>query len=916
MPRSTSLARVFPLALLFGPVAVAAQTAPSPEDHFGFAMGTTGQLARWDGILEYFGILATRSARLRVDTLGPTTLGNPFVVITMSSPENLQRLDAIQETSAVLAQGRVSREEAERLSADLPATTFINHNIHSTEIGSSQTSVDLVNRMATSDDAEVLDILENVITVLIPSANPDGQIMVVDWYNQVRDSETPRARMPYLYHHYAGHDNNRDFFQGALVETRYWFDVMYNRTAAQIYLDQHQMGGTGPRMFVPPYPDPMNPLVHPLQWQGLQAIGGGMVRDLQAAGMQGILSGEMYRIFGQEGALTQRYHNVIGILTETASANLASPDTVGMDALERGTRRRGPMAAYEFSVGMPDPWPGGEWTIGDIVSYQTVAAFSVLRQAARFRQDHILGRWQMAKETIERAEASGPYAIVIPADQRDPLTVADLMSRLSMQGIEIHRANEAFEVFPTVLDTIADVAGIRQPFQPDTADVEDETEGEEVGDEEDDEEDADEDEEIPEPAVRRFEAGTYVVLVAQPSRAAVLDLLEPRFLPVRREFPDGPFLRMYDGAAYTMSMQMGVETVRIDEPFDIDITLVDEVSAPDVAPPGPADRWYAMSSEVNESYRAANALMTAGFAVHRASSEMNIAGLPVRGVFLIPADQPGLEAALLEHASGVPVYADPANVPVSEPVQQTRVGLFRGWAGSMDEGWTRLMLEEYGFPFESLDNEDMQDPNLRGRLDAVIIPSEISLTRLIKGVAEDSTLPGYSGGIGDEGVENLKAFVQDGGTLITFDRGDAVVLEHFDVPIRNALDSVSNREFFLPSSLLNVELDAEHDLTAGSPGTVVAKWAGGRAYEPTGWEGASGEINVVGRWAEDPEDVLAAGQLIGPEYMAGKAAILEVGYGDGRILMYGFRVQHRMQTHGTFKLLFNAFLKGGGRPTM
>ncbi len=437
-----------------------------------------------------------------------------------------------------------------------------------------------------------------------------------------------------------------------------------------------------------------------------------------------------------------------------------------------------------------------------------------------------------------------------------------------------------------------------------------------MGEEEDVEEDAAEGEEIPEPVVRRFEAGTYVVLVAQPSRAAVLDLLEPRFLPIRREFPDGPFLRMYDGAAYTMSMQMGVETVRIDEPFDVDITLVDEVSAPDIAPAGSADRWYAMSSEVNESYRAANALMTAGFAVHRASSEMDIAGLPVRGVFLIPADQPGLEAALLEHASGVPVYADPANVPVSEPVQQTRVGLFQGWAGSMDEGWTRLMLEEYGFPFESLDNEDMQDPDLRGRLDAVIIPSEIALTRLIKGVAEDSTLPGYSGGIGDEGVENLKAFVQDGGTLITFDRGDAVVLEHFDVPIRNALDSVSNREFFLPSSLLNVELDAEHDLTAGSPGTVVAKWAGGRAYEPTGWEGASGEINVVGRWAEDPKDVLAAGQLIGPEYMAGKAAILEVGYGDGRILMYGFRVQHRMQTHGTFRLLFNAFLKGGGRPTM
>ncbi len=232
MPRFLSLVRLLAVALLLGPVTVAAQTAPSPEAHFGFAMGTTGRLARWDGIVEYLHMLATRSDRIQIDTLGPTTLGNPFIVVTMSSPENLRRLDEINATSAILAQGRVPREEAEHLAADLPATTLINHNIHSTEIGSSQTSVDLVYRLATSQDPETLDILDNVVTVLIPSANPDGQIMVVDWYEKVRESETPRARMPYLYHHYAGHDNNRDFFQGALVETRYWFDVMFNRTAA------------------------------------------------------------------------------------------------------------------------------------------------------------------------------------------------------------------------------------------------------------------------------------------------------------------------------------------------------------------------------------------------------------------------------------------------------------------------------------------------------------------------------------------------------------------------------------------------------------------------------------------------------------------------------------------------------------
>ena len=259
--------------------ALAAQSVPSPEEHFGFPMGTDQKLARWDGIVEYIGRVAEASNRVRVDTLGSSTLGNPFVVVTMSAPENLARLDAIRAASARLAEGRGSRDEAESLAAGIPATVVINHNIHSTEIASSQTSVDLVHLLATGTDATTMEILNNVVTVLVPSANPDGQIMVVDWYTGNLGTDFERARMPYLYHSYAGHDNNRDFFQGNLVETRMWMDLMFRTAYPQIYLDQHQMGGNGPRIFVPPYPDPMDPKIHPLQWQSLQFMGGGIVAD-------------------------------------------------------------------------------------------------------------------------------------------------------------------------------------------------------------------------------------------------------------------------------------------------------------------------------------------------------------------------------------------------------------------------------------------------------------------------------------------------------------------------------------------------------------------------------------------------------------------------------------------------------------
>jgi hypothetical protein len=278
------------------PAGIQAQSLPTPAEYFGFEIGTSKMLARWDSIVSYFEVLAAGSDRLRVERVGPTTLGNPFVVLTMSSPANLARLYEIRAASATLAEGRVSRAEAEALARDLPATAVINHNIHSTEIGSSQTSVELVYRLAAGADAEAREILDNVVTVLIPSANPDGQIMVTDWYRRNVGTDFEDARMPYLYHSYAGHDNNRDFFQGNLVETRYWMDVMFREAYPQVYLDQHQMGSTGPRMFVPPYPDPMDPDIHPLQWQSLQFMGGGIVADLQRANKKGIITGQMYRI--------------------------------------------------------------------------------------------------------------------------------------------------------------------------------------------------------------------------------------------------------------------------------------------------------------------------------------------------------------------------------------------------------------------------------------------------------------------------------------------------------------------------------------------------------------------------------------------------------------------------------------------
>lgn len=873
------------LALTLIPAAVSAFQLPTPAAHFGHEMGESKKLAHWDEITEYFQTVGAASDRIIVDTVGFSTNGHPFLVLTISSPENLARLDEIRGASKEIADGRVDRARAEEIARTVPATAFINHAIHSTEVGSSQTSVQLVYDLLTGDDETTRTILDEVVTVLIPSTNPDGQIMVTEWYRRNVDTEYDGARMPWLYHHYAGHDNNRDFFQANLVETRHWMEAMYHESYPQLYLDQHQMGGRGPRIFVPPYPDPMNPDVHPLQWQQLQFIGGGMVADLQAAGKQGVVTGSMYRIWGQEGALTGRYHNIVALLTETASAQLATPDTVELEVLERGAAPGRGLGEYGFQMAFVDPWMGGEWTLEDIVEYQMISAISFLEQAARFREHYVLGRWQMASETIAKGEAEGPGAYVIPFDQADPVTAAEMVDALILQGIEVHRASEAFEavVETNVWDT-PDDGTMTIPEVP-----------------------TDEDGEPIEADPRLFPAGSWVVLGAQPGRAAVLDLLEPRNRRLEREWPGGPYRLSYDGAAYTMPMQMGVETLRVSAD---DVGALERVTESGlVAPPLPvADRWYAMSAEGVRSWQAASRLLQAGIGVSRAQTAAGRA-------LLVSANDPSARDALTDLSAelGITVTADPADPTDVSPQSASRIGLYQGWTASMDEGWTRLVLDRFDFPYTSLTNEDVREGRLVDNYDVVIIPSEIPITRLIEGDTNPTTPPEFSGGIGQEGVDHLKDFVRAGGTLVTFERGDAVVLAHFDIPIRDALSSIPPSELFAPASLFRVELDEDHPLTMGSPAEVAAKWARGRAYEPTGFGGEAGRIHAVGRWAEDSDRVLMSGLLHGAEHLAGKAAILDIEYGEGRVLMYGFRVQHRGQTHGTFKLLFNAFLKDDPR---
>ena len=833
----------------------AQQAVPSPDEHLGFHLGADRQLARWDQIVSYLGQVDEASERVRMEVVGDTTSGNPFVVVVVSSEANMRQLRMHEDIARQLASGRLESADARALAQRGKVIVFLTHNMHSTEIASSQTSLQLIHFLSTDESAEVEEILDKVILVHIPSGNPDGQIMTVDWYRQNVGTAYEQSPMPWLYHPYVGHDNNRDFFMGNMKETSLIMQLLYRDWHPQIYLDQHQMGAYGARMFVPPFPDPPNEHVNPLIWQQIKFLGGGIATDLQVAGKQGVLTNAMYRIYHQGGPLSVWWHNMVAILTETASASMATPLTIARDQL-RPTRPDQGLPVYEAVKNFPDPWLGGEWHLRDIMEYQFIAAMSVLKQAARYKSEFLFNNYLMARQAIEEGEQGGPFAYVVPAEQKDTPTAVEMIDRLMLQGIEVHRANSDIQI-----------------------------------------------------AGQTYLEGSFFVLAAQPARSALVDLFEEQDYPDVRLYPDGPPVLPYDVTGYTLPLQMGVRYAAIGSRFDVSqLSPISTVAAE--APPSISEATdaFILNHEINKTAVLVNRLLARNVPVYRVPQAVDFNGTLISsGAFAVPAS-PQVRATLMELNGelSLPIAVDPAGFSVDDSalsLTAPRVGLYRSWVPSIDEGWTRWILEEFDFAYVRLQDDAVRRGNLSEEYDVIILPAQLTLDHLVEGHAPGEIPDAYVGGIGDEGVENLRQFVVDGGTLITLDSGGEVVLEHFDVPVTDALDGLSTDQFYCPGCIVRLRVDTDDPTGFGLDDEVAAKFSNSPGYLVDAE--SNSDVRILARYpSEGP--LLMSGLIIGEEFLYEKAAVVRIGYGNGSIIMLGFRVQHRGQTHGTYKLLFNS----------
>jgi hypothetical protein len=798
-------------AVLFWSLSLQAQPAaplPTPEAHFGHPMGVDRELLDWDQVVSYFQALSKASDKIRFEELGKTAQGRPFIAATISSADTLRNLDRYREIQARLADPRrTTPAEANKLIIEGKTVVLITCSIHATEVASTHSAIQFVYNLLTQDTPKFRAILNNVIILLVPSQNPDGLDIVTQWYRKTLGTPYEGSAPPELYHKYVGHDNNRDWYIFSQPETRLTGTRLLNAWHPQIVYDVHQQGSYASRLFVPPWLNPIDPNVDASLAQEGNYLGLAVASDLTAAGKKGVVTNALYD-FWTPSRHYMAYHAGVRILSEAASASLASPLIVRPDQIQTTGLGYNPR---ERSWNYLEPWEGGTWRIGDIVDYQLIAFESLLYQAAMRRADLLRSFYEVGQRAVARTT---PYAFVVPRAQMDPGAARKMLELLSFGEVEVERASDAF------------AAG-----------------------------------------AKRYPEGSYIIRMQQPYSGYAKTLLERQHYPDLRLYPGGPPQRPYDVTAQTLPLLLGVATDTIDSAFSVASKPVTSFEF-ELSAPRPEESGFA-GSDI-DSWRAVNRIWSSGMTVFRDA---------VSGNFF-PQRPKATEAVEL---------------------QRPRIALYKSYVPAIDEGWTRWLLENFGFAYRDVLNPEIESGSLRQKFDAIVFPDQPA-SQIVTGFAPDTMPREYTGGLTAKAAANLKSFAEQGGTLVFLNHSANYAVEHLHLDVRNVVAGVSNREFYSPGSLLNATLDTHNPIALGLPENI-AIWS----EDSPAWEvGSKSKDQVVARYVDD--HVLASGWLLGEAYLQSRAALVEAPLGSGRAVLFGMRPQYRAQSYQAFKLFFNSLV--------
>ncbi len=855
--------RFFIIVLLFVTLCQA-QTPQSPEQFLGFRVGSDYKIADYQTIAKYFAHLAENSARIKVISIGKTSLGADMFMAVISSEENIRDLEKYKAIVRKLSDPRTLGEnEAVQLAAEGKVMVLVTCNIHATEIAAAQMSMELVYQLVTATASKSGQALQDVIFLLMPSINPDGTTLVVNWYNKYLKTEFDGAGLPFLYHPYAGHDNNRDWFAFNLVETRNVAQVAWHEWFPQVWLDEHQMGSSGARLFLVPYDDPINPNVNPLIWRWQKVFGGITALDLHKKGRTGVIDQAYFDAYWEGATENSLWHNQIGMLSEMASCNIATP--VYIDSSE--VRATEEITPYDIRTNYPSPWRGGWWRLRDIVEYELDLTGSLLEIAATYKKELLLDYYHMAQEAVQKGRRGNPYAYIIPRDQKDPQTTAKMIEMLQWGAVEVRFSDQEFKIENKI-----------------------------------------------------YPANSYIIYLDQPNGRYVKDLFEEQTYPdLRKSRSDAP-LPPYDVAGWTLPYLMGVKFFEIAGPFSIATRLLSDANRMPGQVCDSSGNYYVLNAGANVNSAFINKLQSAGIPVFWNVEKMDLGEKHfTEGAVFVPVNEKS-RTVVREAAEKLSLVIATLTVPDTsglKELKKVKIGLYKPYTASMDEGWTRLLLENFNFDFKNIVNKDFKSKKLKKQFDVIIIP-DISPDIIKTGKPSGDNArfyrpkpPEFAGGIEKEGVENLQAFIEkDGGTLIVLGQACNFAIEDLGLKVTNALKSVKNNEFYCPGSLVRINVDHHHPIGYGMEYESIGYVSHNIAFA-TSTPFGQYDRSVVVRYPT--EKLCKSGFLLGEDFLYKKSAVVDVKQKNGHVILFGFKVQNRHQTFGTFKLLFNAIHAAGMR---
>jgi hypothetical protein len=859
---------IFVLVLL-GSAGLAAQSTriPAPESVIGFAPGAEHKLATYDQTIDYFKKLDAASDQMVLMEAGTSTQGRTYYYALISSKENLRKIDRYREIARRLARpDGLSEAQALALAREGKPLVHIDGGLHSTEVAGPQHTLLLAHDLLSKpSDPQIAQILDNVILMLWPTINPDGHQMVADWY--MKNIGTPNESLPRLYQEYVGHDNNRDAYMLNMIESRV-MEHTWRQWEPQVIYVQHQSSPFPTRIWLPPFAEPIATHAPFLMSREVNTIGMAIAQGLEERGQVGATHmGTGYDAW-YAGYIdyTPMFKNIASFWTETALAGLANTREYKIDAFPKEYRDLRPQALYT------SPWAPGTWTLRDAVDYMETASLSVLDYAARYKENVLLNRYRSGRWQIEKHRKEGPFAYFIPQQQRDAPTAIELLRRLAFGGIRVW-----------------------QLTGPVTA------EGE------------------------TFPSGTWVIPTDQEYIALAREVLDPQVYPDLREFDGGPPEQPYDAAGWTLPMTMGVRVVTATKPLTSSDRVHMKLLAADAplaikptpytaaksdavvfdSVPGSGFETSAMAAAIvppklsvtgtgahlsispaeTNAFRAINAAWKANATVSRAGDRYVISGIS-------DVAQGELTGSLAINGERV--------ASAGTALRKPRIALFEP-PNSMDAGWTKWVLERYGFEFASINTPDITG-NLRDKFDVLVVGDERRGVLPAGGFGRPAaTTPSAED---DARVKSLETFVRSGGTLVAMSGSAVAAIDQLKLPVRNVLNGVNRQQFFAGGSVMRVTTDPSQPVMAGMPKDADIFVFGSPAFETTaGFDGA-----VLATYPSDGSP-LRSGYLLGEKYLNGKAAALDVRLGEGHVILLGFRPQWRGQTFGTFRVLFNSILR-------